>query len=464
VGVGVRTRRVWPAVLVLIALGFVVIEAHAGVSRPLVERRLANGLRVLVCPDPGGVDVSVLVHYDVGSRDEPGGLEGLAHLTEHLMFTGSKHVARGDFERLLERAGAVNVNAETNVDGTFFHETMPPERLDLALWLESDRMGYLLDRLGESELDHERAAVLNEHRLRITENTLGALEGIVRTELFPPWHPYSHVVAGSPRSIAGIGLADARAFLATWYGPGNATLLISGKVDPALALGLAERYFGALPARPPPKRPPLPPLQPPSARVIHVGAGVTRSELRIAWLTPPLHAPGDLELDIVANVLTDKDSGWLRRRLMDAPRIAASVIAVQRSMELASIFEIRAVVAEGHTNEEVLAIVDDALARFETSVDAREVGRAQLAWFNTRLFRLESSQGWAISLALALRGKQAPALFDGQIQRHSAMSGAAVGAAPRAFLGRAHRVVTMIEPVKGAPLRGVLLSRQELSP
>jgi predicted Zn-dependent peptidase len=151
-------------------------SAFAELNRPVLVRRLASGLTVVICPDPSGADVSVLVSYGVGTRDEPGELYGLAHIAEHVMFTGSKHVAPGALVRLLSQAGATNVNAQTGMDRTIFHETLPPERLDLALWLESDRMGYLLDRLDEAALARERAAVLNEVRDKVTDEPLGALE------------------------------------------------------------------------------------------------------------------------------------------------------------------------------------------------------------------------------------------------------------------------------------------------
>jgi predicted Zn-dependent peptidase len=154
---------------VVLALCLVAPAAGAQVARAVSEFRLANGLRVVVSPDPASADVSVLVRYDVGARDDPSGLTGLAHLSEHLMCDSTKHVPLGQLQRLLQGAGATNINGETAIDWTMYHETLPLDRLDLALWLESDRMGYQLEHIDEAALARDRAAVLNEYRDRVTD-------------------------------------------------------------------------------------------------------------------------------------------------------------------------------------------------------------------------------------------------------------------------------------------------------
>lgn len=434
-------------------------RAHAEIQRQVHARRLTNGLQVVVCPDPGGADVSVLVRYNTGSRDEPGGLEGLAHFVEHLMFTGSKHVARGELDRLLTQAGATNMNGMTGPDLTLYQETLPPERLELALWLESDRMGYLLDRLTEEAVERERAVVLNEYRERVTDAALGDVGRIMREELFPAWHPYHHGTTGTAASIARIELADVRAFVNTWYGPANATVTITGKVDPAAAMALAERYFGPLPARDPPVRPALPALPELKRTVLRIGAPVTRREVRVAWLTPPLRAPGDEALDLAATILADGESSWLSKKLLKPPRVATQVTAHQSSSALASVFEIRAVVADEHSGKEVFDAIDEGLARFVTAMDATDMSRAKIAWYNEKLFSLESSLIWAFRLGSQIQVAPRLSVFDGGLGTYAAITPEQVRAAVQQHLLGKTWVITMVEPTRGAPLRGALLSR-----
>jgi predicted Zn-dependent peptidase len=460
-----RIRWVLRALL-LIAWAFGVLiralPARAAVMQPVTELRLANGLRVAISPDATSADVTVAIRYEVGYKDEPSGLDGLAHLVEHLMFDGSRHVASGEFWQLLERAGATNINGETGVDATVYHETVPPDRLELALWLESDRMGYLLDRVDEASLARARVAIQNEYKDRIIDQPLGAVHALMLAELFPAWHPYSHR-GGSPATHAAITLADARAFFGTWYGPSNATLVIAGNTQVAAAAALAQRYFGSLPARRPPTRPSLPALDPLSPVVLRVEAGVTREEVRMAWVTPPILAPGDLELDLVAAILVARD-GWLHRFLFGSQAIATRVSVREDSRRLASVFHIDVVVAPGHTSGEAIAIIDDTLARFERGLTTADVERAQRAWYNAKLFGLESNLAFGFrlaALAARLPSSPLPSFYDGDLAQYAAIGPDAVRRTVRAFLGRSHRVVVTAHPTRGRPQTGVLRSREE---
>jgi predicted Zn-dependent peptidase len=450
-------------IAVVAALCLVAPAARAQVARAVSDFRLANGLRVVVSPDPASADVSVAVRYDVGARDDPSGLTGLAHLSEHLMCDSTKHVPLGQLRRLLERAGATNINGETAIDWTLYHETLPPDRLDLALWLESDRMGYQLEHLDEAALVRDRAAVLNEYRDRVTDVPRGRVGEFMSAALFPSWHPYHHD-GGTPASINAITLSDVRAFLGTWYGPANATLVVAGNVQPATVAALAARYFGALPARRPPVRPTLPALDPLEATVLHVEASVTREEVVMGWVTPPFDAPGDVELDLVAAVLTAPDTGWLTRRLVADVPIATRVASRQSSKQYASVFTIEAVVAPGHTTREVIGVIDDTLARFEASMTAADVQRAERAYYNARLFSLESSFAWCTRIGSRLPFGPLPASFDGGLAKYAGVSPEAVRRAARAYLDRSRRVVLMVHPARYVPVSGVLRSRSAEAP
>ncbi len=431
----------------------------ADLARPVVERRLANGLRVVVCPDPQSADVAVFMHYDVGSRDEPAGLFGLAHLVEHLMFNGSAHVALNEHFRLLERAGATNINGETSFDKTDYYETVPPDALALALWLESDRLGYLLDRVDEAAVRRERLTVQNEQRHTMLDVGLGAAESITRAELFPIWHPYHHDPLGTPASVGALSLADVRAFVNTWYGPSNATLVLAGKVDPEAAIALVRRYFETLPARSTPTRPLLPPLPAVRPMFLRVGSSVVRQQVRIAWVTPKLGDPSDVALDLAATILERR----LAKSVLGGARVATHIEVEEQSNALASVFTIVAIVAEDHTTDEVVVAINETLADVESAIPKEEIAAAKALWRRGKLARLGTNLGWARSLASVLRAGPGPAptTFDGQTGLYASMTPAAVLGAVQRYLHGSSPVEMWTQRDSEHPASGVLLERSE---
>ena len=446
--------------LVLLSILLISTAARAEIARPVHQRVLRNGLRVLVCPDPGGLDVSVRVHYDVGSRDEPGGLEGVAHLVEHLMFTGSRHVEPDGHFRLLERAGGTMINGTTSEDVTSYFETLPPERLELSLWLESDRMAYPLDRLDRATFERERAVVLHEHDDRVTDAMYGEVGPLVRSELFPSWHPYAHAPIGLRSSILRATVEDARAFVGTWYGPANAAVMIAGKVEPASAIALAERYFGSIPARVPPIRPALSPVTAASSMYLHVRAHSRRGYLVSAWVTAAGGTPGDEELDVAAAILGER----LRRQLVGPGKVARGLSAHQGSRVHASVFEIFVDLESGHEPAEALAIIDQEIARLASAVEHAEIERAQRVWHGAKLFGLESSAVWAGRLAVALHLGPVPARFDGLLGIDATITPARVRDTVRRSLVRRPRVVALASPSANAWSGNFLLGREERLP
>jgi zinc protease len=212
------------------------------------EHRLDNGLRVIVSEDHLAPVVAVNLWYDVGSRHEQPGRTGFAHLFEHLMFQGSAHVGRGEHFSYVNAAGG-SLNGTTWCDRTNYFETVPANHLELALWLEADRMGGLLDALDQDNLDNQRAVVKNEKRQSYDNQPYGTWVERLHRLAFPPGHPYHHSTIGSMEDLDAASLEDARAFYSTWYAPDNAVLSIVGDVETGEAVRLAERYFGAIPAK-----------------------------------------------------------------------------------------------------------------------------------------------------------------------------------------------------------------------
>jgi predicted Zn-dependent peptidase len=449
-------------VVTLILLFFTARPLRAGVAQPLLEGTLANGLRVVIAPNPANADVSIVVTYNAGARDEPGGKEGLAHLVEHLMFFGSRHVAPGAHMRLLEQAGATSMNGVTSPDTTTYFETVPPERLELALWLESDRMAYGLERIDGATLERARREVQNERRDRVVDAPIGELPAIMRASLFPSWHPYHHVPIGLPEAIAGASLADARAFADTWYGPANAVLVIAGRVDPGAAAALVTRYFASLPARPPPERTPLPFLSTTQTTIVHVQASVTREEVRLAWATPRFGARGDKELDLAAALLVDHGAGWLERATSQSPRICSQVRAFQDSMAFTSLFEVHAVVAPGRSLKEALYAIIGALGHFEGGTSDDEIQRARVLLQRSRLYGMESSLGLARQLASYARLGHLPRVYDGLSSQYAAITPQAVRDTVRTWIGRKPWVAALVYPTRSQPTAGVVSGRTEL--
>jgi len=234
-------------------------------------------------------------------------------------------------------------------------------------------------------------------------------------------------------------------------------------VDPVMAAAAVERWFGTLPARPPPRRPALPAASLSRSTFVRVDASVTRPRLDVHWVTPALDAPGDAELDVAAAVLSNRGAGWLERALV-SPGIAVSVGAGQQSMQHASVFTVHVVLADGHGPDEALARVDHALARFQADVGQSDLQRARVGWYNAKLFALESSMAWASRLAAArLKGPLA-AVYDGDVDQHSRVSPDAVRGAVRSWLGPAKRVVVAGLPVRGTPVAGRGVERTERTP
>ncbi len=212
------------------------------------RHRLANGLEVVVAPDRALPVVAVNLWYGVGSRNERPGRTGFAHLFEHMMFQGSKHVAKNGHFEAVERAGG-SLNGSTWFDRTNYYETLPSHQLDLALWLESDRMGWLVDAMTQEKLDNQRDVVKNEKRERYDNQPYGDWMERMQRLVWPHGHPYRHTVIGSMEDLDAADLDDVKDFFRTWYVPNNAVLTIAGDVDPADAFDRVERWFGEIPPR-----------------------------------------------------------------------------------------------------------------------------------------------------------------------------------------------------------------------
>ncbi|MDX6290956.1 MAG: zinc protease [Kribbellaceae bacterium] len=292
---------------------------------PIAEQTLDNGLRVVVSSDRAVPIVAVNLWYDVGSRHEPPGLTGFAHLFEHLMFQGSRNVESGQHFSLMETAGA-SLNATTFFDRTNYFESLPSGGLDLALWLEADRMGYLLDAVNQENLDNQREVVKEEKRQTYDNRPYGdSYERLVRIA-FPKDHPYAHMTIGSMADLDAATVEDVHAFFRQYYGPNNAVLTIVGDVTEEDAFAAAKRYFGPLPAIPQPPPAPDGTLGPLQGIVRDDVVEDVPSDLITIMFRLPAEGTQELEAAALAlDVLATGQSSRLNRRLVREEQIAQSV-------------------------------------------------------------------------------------------------------------------------------------------
>jgi zinc protease len=431
----------------------------AKISLGVTSTRLDNGLELVLHEDHRAPIVAVEVWYHVGSKDEPAGRQGFAHLFEHLMFQGSKHVPEDTYFRYLERTGASNVNGTTNEDRTNYFETVPRNRLALALWLESDRMGFLLEHVDEQTFAGQREGVKNERRQNYENAAYGMVPRFVAEALYPPSHPYHHLTIGSPEDLSAATLDDVRQFFRTWYVPNNATLVIAGDIDPQATRDLVDRYFGPIPRGPAPARPSLstPAVSLASETRLEIEAGVELPRLVVAWHSPAFFAAGDADLDLLARVLTGGKSSRLYKRLVYDDQIAQDVTASQDSAQLGSAFKIIATAKPGHTPEELLAAIDAEVAKVQDAgVSAPELDRARASFLSREAFALERVGTRADVVSTYDHYLGDPGYLSNDIARYAQATTESLRGAARAWLPPGKRVVAVVRPVKGAPLAGRL--------
>ncbi len=343
---------------------------------PHTAHTLRNGLRLFVHEDARTPIVCVDIWYFVGSKDERPGRTGFAHLFEHLMFEGSAHVPKGHFDELLESAGGTN-NGSTSTDRTNYWETVPAGALELALHLESDRMGWFLETITEDKLAGQRDVVKNERRQSYDNRPYGRAFETLMATLYPEQHPYSWPVIGSMADLDAATLADVRAFFSTYYTPGNAALAIAGDVSAPEVIELVEHYFSEIPDTARPAAPPPPNAALERDRYVTIEDVVHLPRLYIGWHTPALFEPGDAEMDVVAEVLGAGKAARLYRELVHERAIAQDVEAYQNSGQLGSSLQLTITAREGVSLDRIEAETRAIVSRAAADLSGRELERAR---------------------------------------------------------------------------------------
>jgi zinc protease len=451
----IRAAAVVSALAVtLVAPAAQVKPAASDVPRlPFETYTLKNGLQVILSQDRRLPLVAVNLWYHVGPANEEPGRTGFAHLFEHLMFQGSKHTPPDSHFQMLEAAGATDINGTTDYDRTNYFETVPSNQLELALWIESDRMGYLLDTVDQGALANQQDVVRNERRQSVENAPYVIGEEALVHQLYPKGHPYYGFVIGSHEDIQAAKLEDVKQFFKRYYAPNNASLAIVGDFDPAIARPLVEKYFGTLKSGPPvpPIKADTPPIT--SERRARVEDRVELPRLYMAWLTSPIFKPGDADADIASLILGGDRSSRLYKKLVYELQIAQDVSVVQQSLILGSQFQITVTARPGKTLEEIEKAVDAELQTLRTTApEAREVERARNIIETRIITGLEGLGGFggvADRLNSYNHYLKTPDYLQQDIARYRAVTPASVLAFAKAQLTPNSRAVVHV--VKGTP-------------
>ncbi len=417
------------------------------VKIPYSQFTLPNGLRVIVHPDRKAPIVAVSVWYHIGSKDEPAGKTGFAHLFEHLMFNGSEN-ANEDFFKPLETVGATDLNGTTWFDRTNYFETVPTGALDLALFLESDRMGHLLGAIDKTKLDNQRAVVQNEKRQGDNE-PYGLVEYAQLNALFPDGHPYHHSTIGSMADLDKASLEDVKNWFRAHYGPNNAVLVLAGDIDEATARAKAAQWFGPIPRGPETPRPDVsvPSLAKPVDQVMK--DRVANVRIYRNWVAPGLNDPDSVPLDIALTIIGGLSSSRLDNALVRHDKVAVSTSAGLQDFEKIALVEITANVKPGVDAAGVATKLDALIADFlKTGPTADEVKRAATREVAGRIAGLESVGGFggkAVTLAEGAVYSNDPDKYAKDLAEYAAATPATVLAAARKWIGRpAYRLT--VEP------------------
>ena len=436
-----------PAVVAAATLLLPALAGAQDIAIPYESYELDNGLEVILHEDDTTPIAHVELWYHVGSKDEVQGRSGFAHLFEHLMFNGSEH-ADGEYFAPLQPLGA-RINGSTNGDRTNYYETVPTNGIELALWMEADRMGFLLPALTQEKLDNQRDVVRNERRQRYEITPYGEVWVTLSEEMFPEGHPYHHTTIGSHEDLEAATLDDVKNFFRTWYGPNNATLVVSGSFDKGQVKGWIQQYFGPIPAGPTPN--PVTEADPGTlqAKTVELTDQVQLPRVYWAWLSPPFFEEGDADLDVLSLVLTDGKNSRLYKRLVYEDRIAKDVAAFQASAELGSRYVVYATVAPGHTVEEVQAALQEELNQLKKGgVTDDELARAKNAWQKSFFQRMEAVSGRGGMLHMYNHYVDEPDFAQGDLGRYQAVTRDSLNKWTNAVFDDAQRLEVIVRPAE----------------
>ena len=405
---------------------------------------------MILQPDPSSPVVAVHVMYHVGSKNERPGGTGFAHLFEHLLFQGSEHVAEAEHFRLIQEAGGT-LNGSTWFDRTNYFETVPSHQLDLALWLEADRMGWFLPSISQAKLDNQRDVVKNERRQSYENRPYGLAAETVLHHAFPEGHPYRHPTIGYMDDIDRADLEDVRRFFRTWYCPGNAALVLCGDFEVEDAMRRVNRFFGEIPGGEAPVHPDAAPPSEGGSPIVRLEDGVSVPRIYMMYDAPSFRSSEYETSALIASVLAGGRSSRLYQELVYERRIAADVHANVWPLEDVGMLWVVATARPGVDAESLRLGVDETISGLadhpagnDEVAGARRRARRQL------LLQLESVGGRASALAHAAVLRGDPEYVNDSFDRYGAVQPADLGALASRILAADRRTVVEVVPRESA--------------
>jgi zinc protease len=469
-------KRIHPFLSLTLLLGVVGASAaqqpRSSLPRiPVESYQLPNGLTVLLSVDHSAPVVAVDVEHHVGSKNEEVGRTGFAHLFEHVMFTGSGHVPYGVHDKYTEGVGGSN-NGSTNNDKTNFFEQIPSNYLETEIWLESDRMGWLLDALDLAKLNAQRDVVKNERRQSYDNRPYGRVGEIMDAEMYPAGHPYHWPVIGSMADLSAASEADVKAFYNRWYGPNNAVLVIAGDFNPAQAKAWVKQYFGPIPHGPAITRPvvPAPRLDAPKRFVYE--DHVALPELFIEWPGAGVQSPDRAALSVLGSIISGDRTQWLTKEFVYDRKWASRISLRPEMNENAGTVGLTVVPIPGVDLTKLESAIDSTINQFKTQgPTAEEMKKATASIEFSSYNRLQSMLGKAVTLASGWIYHGDPSWYAKDIAETRAVTAADVKRVANKYLG-ATRIVLSAVPMgkrdlashadQSAPITSPFASTQEV--
>lgn len=448
-----RLHRITTGMLVVLACSSVAAQAPANRSRapgtdvlrlPYESYTLPNGLTVILSTDHSTPTVAVNVWYHVGSKNEAVGRTGFAHLFEHVMFTGSGNVPYGLHDKLTEGVGGSN-NGTTSNDRTTYFETVPANYLETALWLESDRMGFLLDALDLAKLNAQRDVVKNERRQGVDNQPYGRVSEILARAAYPAGHPYSWPVIGSLADLSAASEEDVKNFFRLYYAPNNAFLSIVGDFDPGQAKAWVEKYFGSFPRGRPIIRPTVGPVPLSAGKRLVYEDRVQVPRLYVQWPTVGVRNDDRFALDVLAEILAGSRTARITKALVYDEQSATTATARQDTNEDVGQFVMTITPRPGHTLTNLEAAADAIIERLKSEGPTAEEIQKAVAGEELGFIRsLESNLGKAFRLADGAGYHGDPGAFRGEYQKSLAVTAADVKRVANKYLTRGRIVLSVV--------------------
>jgi len=417
--------------------------------------KLDNGLEVILHPDPSTPQVAINIWYHVGSGDEVVGRSGFAHLFEHMMFQGAKHIGEDVHFDILKEIGGTSINGTTNTDRTNYYEVVPSNHLETGLWLESDRMGYLLDLLNAKSLENQQEVVRNERRQRYDNVPYGKDRFAVAEILYPEGHPYRYLTIGRHEDLEAAKLEDVRAFFQKWYVPSNATLTLAGDFEIEQAKALINKWFGSFPAIVQPARTKVtpPPLAKTERREIQDGFA-RLTQVHYIWHAPEYLGAGSHELDTASEVLGAQGWGRLYQRLVVGEKLAQVVYSYNHGKQFSGEFHLVVRLNPGADVARVEAIINEELAKLANEpITEAELNRVKIGTESGFVWGLEELMTRANRLQSFNHFTGDPGYIETYLKHVRAVDVAGVQREVQKWL-RAPRAEVITVPAKPKPRKG----------